>query len=84
MEHILLFIFCIFGLILLIYGLKKSLIRYTLLSACSGIAALIATDLIGGMIRINVPLNIFSISISAIGGVPGVILLHILKIIFTG
>ena len=82
MKHFLLLILCVGVFIQTIYILRKSIFRYTLLSACSGLAALVATDLIGGFISINVPLNLFTIAISTIGGLPGVILYHMLQALF--
>ena len=82
MKHLLLIIFCVCVFIQTVYLMRKSRFRYALLSACSGVAALVATDLIGGFINVNVPLNVFTLCLSAIGGLPAVILYHILQILF--
>ena len=82
MEHLLLVCFAVTGGILFLYMLKKSKIRFGLLSACTGIAALIAADLICGFFDFNLPMNAFSLCVSAVGGIPGVILLNILTVLF--
>ncbi len=70
-----LLIFAVAGAVLLIYSLKKLKFRYTLLSALSGTAAFFAADFITLFLHTELPLNAFSLSVSAIGGIPGVILL---------
>ena len=82
MDHLLLIMLTLCGGILLLYTLKKCKFKYFLLSALSGMAALIATDLIGNFISMHLPLNPFSIAVSALGGLPGVILLNILHVFF--
>ena len=82
MDHLLGILLAACGCILLIYVLKKSGMRYLFLSAFSGIAALTAADLIGGFFEFNLPLNAFSVTLSALGGLPGVILLNILSAFF--
>lgn len=82
MEHFLLILFAVCGGILLIFAIKKCRLRHLLLSAGSGLAALIAADLIGGFFDYNLPLNVFSVSLSALGGLPGVILLNLLSVLF--
>ena len=82
MDHLLLFVLAACGLLLLFYTLKKCKIRYFLLSVFSGIAALVCADLIGGFFELNLPLNVLSVSLGALGGLPGVILLNILTVIF--
>ena len=70
------------GLIIFIYVLKKCKIKYFLLSAFSGLAALFAADLIGRFFEFNLPLNAFTVTLGALGGLPGVILVNLLNIIF--
>ena len=82
LDHLLLILLSVCGSILLIYTLKKSKLRYFLLSAFSGVAALIGADLIGGLFDFNLPLNALSVSLGAMGGLPGVILLNILTVFF--
>ena len=82
MDHLLLVSSAVTGGILLLYMLKKCKLRFGILSACTGIAALFAADLICGFFDFNLPINAFSLCISAIGGIPGVILLNILTVLF--
>ena len=82
MDHMLLVSFAVTGGILFLYTLKRCRLRFAMLSACSGIAALIAADLVCGYFDFNLPINIFSLAVSAIGGIPGVILLNVLTAMF--
>ena len=82
MEHLLLIVLAACGLLFFIYTLKKYRFRYFLLSAVSGIAALVAADLIGGFFEFNLPLNALSVSLGALAGLPGVILLNLLTVLF--
>lgn len=74
-----LLLFAAVGTVILLYGVKKLKMRYILLSALSGIAAFVAVDYIGGYIGINLPMNVFSLSVSSVMGIPGVILLTIVQ-----
>ena len=82
MDHLLLVSSAVTGCILLLFMLKKCKLRFGLLSACTGIAALFAADLICGFFNFNLPMNAFSLCVSAIGGIPGVILLNIFTVLF--
>ncbi len=82
MDHLLLFVLAACGFILFVYTIKKCRFRYFLLSAVSGIAALVAADLIGGFFELNLPFNVLSVSLGALAGLPGVILLNILTAFF--
>ena len=79
MEHLLLTACCGCGLALIIYGAKKIKLRYMILSALTGIAALYAADLICGFFNCGLAVNVFTLGVSALGGIPGVILLNILN-----
>lgn len=79
----LLFVLLIFsGAVLVIFMLRRLKFSKIMLSVVSGLAALFCCDLImtaigsGGM-----PLNPYTMSVSAIGGIPGVILLILLKML---
>ena len=80
MEHLLLTLFAAVGGILVLLTIKKFKLRFGVLSAFTGIAALIAADLICGFFDFNLPMNAFSITVAAIGGIPGVILLNMLTV----
>ena len=82
MEHLLLTVSAALGGVILIYGIKRFKLRFMLLSAFCGFAALIAADLICGFFDFNLPVNAFSIAFSAVGGLPGVILLNVMNAIF--
>lgn len=70
------------GAAVLLYAVKKCRLRHILLSAATGILALIATDLVAGFLNVSVPLNALSLSLAAVGGVPGVILYHVMTAMF--
>lgn len=82
MEHLLTVIFAVCGAILLLFILKKGKLRFFLLSAFSGIAALFAADLICSYFNFSIPVNPFTVLLGAVGGLPGVILLNILSVLF--
>lgn len=67
------------GIIIGIVAIKKLRFLQIVLSVFSGVSALLACDLIFSLFGQNIPLNAYTISISAIGGIPGVILLTILR-----
>lgn len=73
--NITLLICIVFGAVLLLFSIKKLKLRYTLLSALSGMAAFFAADFITLFLHTELPMNAFSLSVSALGGIPGVILL---------
>lgn len=82
MDHVFLLLLIVCEGILLIYTIKKCRMRYFLLSAAAGFAALTAADLIGSFLDLNLPLNLLSVSLSVLGGLPGVILLNVLNVLF--
>ena len=75
-RTLLLFIFS--GIVTLFYAIKKLRLRYTVLSALSGLASFFAVDWICSFFESDIPLNAFSLSVCAIGGIPGLILLILL------
>ena len=81
-SHLLIAALILCGLTVLIYVMKRIRLRYFLLSALSGAAALIAADLICGLFDFSLPVNVFTLCVSACGGIPGVILLNILFVFF--
>ena len=82
MDHLLLLLLLSCGCVIFIYTINKCRLWYFLLSAAAGFAALTAADLIGGFFELNLPLNVLSVSLSVLGGLPGVILLNILSAVF--
>ncbi|MBR3596882.1 MAG: pro-sigmaK processing inhibitor BofA family protein [Clostridia bacterium] len=59
--------------------IKKLSFPKILLSVLSGMAALFMCDLLFSFYGSFMPINICTVSVSAIGGIPGVILLTLLK-----
>ena len=79
-DHLLLLILCVAGSAVLAASLKKNGPMIPLLSALCGIAALFAADLVCGFFDMNLPVNAFTLGVSAVFGMPGVILLNILNV----
>ncbi|MBR2410933.1 MAG: pro-sigmaK processing inhibitor BofA family protein [Clostridia bacterium] len=69
------------GMVLLIFSIKKLTFLKLMLSVFSGLAALFSCDLLFSLFGQNMPLNIYTAVISAAGGIPGVILLTLLKLL---
>ena len=70
------FIFVIYLVIILItYFKSKRFFTALFFVALQGVCALFATNLIGKYITVHIPVNIFTLSISSIGGISGVIML---------
>ncbi|MBR3767135.1 MAG: pro-sigmaK processing inhibitor BofA family protein [Clostridia bacterium] len=59
--------------------IKRLRFGQIVLCILSGIAALFACDLMFSIYGSNMPLNIYTVCISAIGGIPAVILLTLIK-----
>lgn len=68
---------------IIVVGLIKSghFIKLLLLNALSGTAALFAVRFIGEIIGTNLPLNVFTFSVGAVGGTPGVIYLLLMDVL---
>lgn len=69
------------GLIIIGFMIKKLKLSQILLCAFSGVAALLACDLVFSFFGMNMPLNVFTILISSVGGIPGVILLTLINLL---
>ncbi len=65
--------------VIIILMVRKMKPLKIILCILSGIAALLACDLILSFYGSNMPLNIYTLLFSSIGGIPGVILLLLLK-----
>ncbi|MDR3313781.1 MAG: pro-sigmaK processing inhibitor BofA family protein [Oscillospiraceae bacterium] len=61
---------------------SRRLLRCLVLTAASGIASLYAVNALGLLSGIKLPVNGFSLGISAIGGAPGVIALLLTDTLF--
>ncbi len=70
------------GAVILLWMMKARRPGTALLSAAFGAAALLAANLLSAFIPLSMPLNTFTLFVSAIGGIPGVILLHLMFAIF--
>ncbi|MBQ6897438.1 MAG: pro-sigmaK processing inhibitor BofA family protein [Clostridia bacterium] len=70
------------GIILVILMLRRLSLGKILLSVMSGLSALFCCDLIMSLFSpCGMPLNPYTLTISALGGIPGVILLVLLKML---
>lgn len=69
--------------VIILFSMIKShhFIKAILLSCIQGMAALFAVNFIGDFISVHIPMNVFSLSAGAIGGLPGVIYLLVCEII---
>lgn len=72
----------IWAIITGIFMLKKMSLPQIIISLLAGCAALTAADIIMSLYGGNMPMNAYTLSISAAGGLPGVILLILLKTFF--
>ena len=54
-----------------------------LLSVLQGIVAFFAANFVGGFFGVHIPMNWYSLSVAAVGGTPGVVLLLLLQTIFS-
>lgn len=79
--HTLLLLFAAAGGAIVLYALGKRRLPFFLLAAAAGVAAFFAADLVGGLFSFRLPLNAFTLAVSAVGGVPGVILLCLLPLV---
>lgn len=62
-----------------LFIIKKLPRAYGLLCPLQGIAALLAADVLLSLYSQNMPLNTYTLAVSAFGGIPGVVLLILLK-----
>ena len=71
------------GLIILITIFKSHhFFKPVIFNIFQGIGSLIAASIIGKLIGVLLPINWFTIAFSALGGVPAVIMILLLKILF--
>ncbi|MBQ5995251.1 MAG: pro-sigmaK processing inhibitor BofA family protein [Clostridia bacterium] len=71
------------GLAVLISFIKSGhFFSALILSALQGLVALFSVDWIGGFIGVNISINPFTMALSALGGIPGVIFLLVSGIFF--
>lgn len=70
------FIMIFSALVICISFLKSGcMIRGMILSIFQGVSALFAVNFIGGFTGLHITVNIFSLAVSSLGGLPGVIFL---------
>ena len=81
MDVVLRAAFAVCGIILL-FSVRKMKLRFLLLSAVTGMAALVASDLLCGAVDMNMPINASPLCVRAVGGISGVVLLHLLNCMF--
>mgnify|MGYP002623639427 CR=1 FL=1 len=60
----------------------KRFISALILSVLQGIGSLFAVNFIGSFISVHIPVNALSLSVSSIGGAPGVALLLFSQVLF--
>ena len=73
----------IYGILFLVFSLLEKRQVYTiLLFMLIGVVSMLVINIISGFTGINIPLNLYTLLTSAFGGVPGVVTLLLLKIIF--
>lgn len=56
-------------------------VKSLFLSAFQGITAIFAVNFIGELISVHIPFNWFSIGVSAVGGLPGIIFLLVNNVV---
>ena len=71
-------VFAASGCVIVLYAFLKRKLPQFLLSALAGVAAFFAADYLSSFFSFTLPLNAFTLAVSAVGGVPGVILLNLL------
>ena len=81
---ILMVVGCVFALYVLLKIVMAPIkwIFKLLLNALSGFVLLFLANLIGGFFNFSVPVNLISCLISGVFGIPGVIVLVMLKLVF--
>lgn len=78
------FILIFSGVLILISMLRtKHFFAALLLSVLQGIVAFFAANFVGGFFGVHIPMNWYSLSVAAVGGTPGVVLLLLLQTIFS-
>ncbi|MBQ3537973.1 MAG: pro-sigmaK processing inhibitor BofA family protein [Clostridia bacterium] len=69
----------ILALIVIVFMIKKMTFSKSILSVLTGLASLFACDLMLSFFGGNMPINIYTLLISGFAGIPGVILLTLLR-----
>ena len=67
------------GLIIIIFCVKNLSPKQIIISIISALVSLIACDIIVSCYSNGIPINYYTLTISAIGGIPAVILLLLIK-----
>ena len=78
------FILIFSGVLILFSMLRtKRFFAAPLLSVLQGVVAFFAANFVGGFFGVHIPMNWYSLSVAAVGGTPGVVLLLLLQTIFS-
>ena len=78
------FILIFSGVLILFSMLRtKRFFAALLLSVLQGIVAFFAENFAGGFFGLHIPMNWYPLSVAAVGGTPGVVLLLLLQTIFS-
>lgn len=69
--------------LIIIFAMIKThhVVKALLFSVVHGLTALFAVNLIGNFIDVHIPINFFSLSVLAAGGIPGAVFLLISEIL---
>lgn len=78
------FILIFSGVLILFSMLRtKRFFVALILSVLQGVIAFFAANFVGGFFGVHIPMNWYSLSVAAVGGTPGVVLLLLLQTIFS-
>lgn len=78
------FILIFSGVLILFSVLRtKRFFAALILSVLQGVIAFFAANFVGGFFGVHIPMNWYSLSVAAVGGTPGVVLLLLLQTIFS-
>lgn len=78
------FILIFSGVLILFSMLRaKRFFAALILSVLQGVIAFFAANFVGGFFGVHIPMNWYSLSVAAVGGTPGVVLLLLLQTIFS-
>ncbi|MBR5233340.1 MAG: pro-sigmaK processing inhibitor BofA family protein [Clostridia bacterium] len=76
------FLMCLCGLVILFTYIKSGrFFRSLFLSVFYGVSALFAVNFIGGFTGLHISVNLFSLLVSSLSGLPGVIFLVVTDLI---
>ena len=83
LKLVFIIIFVIYGIFMLVFALLEKRPLYTLFMFMAfGVLVLLSLNLLSPITKITLPINTYTVAGSALCGVPGVITLLLLKLIF--